>query len=86
MERLKRPQHLDKNTTMTVKTFLHRIELTFWDTLIPIMDKSSIIRFVLPRLYRLLHIEEFQQTVKYTILISLLGLFLGFVIGAFMQI
>jgi hypothetical protein len=86
MERSKRPQHLDKKTAMTVKMLLHRMELTFWDTFIPIMDKSSFLRFALPRLYRLLHTEEFRNTVKYTILLSLFGLLLGFVIGAFTQI
>lgn len=71
---------------MPVKTILHRLELNFWDTLFPKMYKSRFLRFVLPRIYRLLHIKEFQDTVKYTFLISLLGLILGFVLGAFTQI
>lgn len=71
---------------MSLKTFLHQVELTFWDAFIPLMNKSPSVRFFVPRVYRLLHIKEFQDTVKYSFLLAIVGLILGFVLGALPQI
>jgi hypothetical protein len=66
---------------MSVKVLLHQLELGFWDTLIPLMNKSASLRYIVPRVYRLYHIEEFQNTVKHTLILTILGLLLGFVLG-----
>ena len=66
---------------MTVKVFFHQLEISFWDAFIPLMHKSPPVRFVVPRIYRLLHIREFQQTVKLTLALAFLGLTLGFTLG-----
>ena len=67
---------------MSVKPILHQLELSFWDAFIPLLDKSSLIRYLAPRFYRLLHLKEFQDTVKYSLLLTVIGLMLGFVLGA----
>jgi len=67
---------------MSVKAILHNLELSFWDTFIPMMNKSESVRYIIPRIYRLLHIKEFQSTVKLTLVITILGLMIGFILGA----
>jgi hypothetical protein len=71
---------------MSLKVLLHQLELGFWDTFIPLMNKSPSVRYIVPRVYRLLHIKEFQDTVKLTLVLSIVGLMLGFVLGALHQI
>ena len=71
---------------MYVKAFLHRLELSFWDAFIPLMNKSTSIRYLMPRLYWLIHIKEFQDTVKLTLFLSIVGLIFGFILGAWHQI
>ena len=62
-----------------MKALLHQLELSFWDTFIPLMNKSPSVRYIVPRLYRLLHIKEFQDTLKYTVILTIVGLILGFI-------
>ncbi len=71
---------------MSVKVLFHQLELNFWDAFIPWMHKSPPVRFVVTRVYRLLHIEEFQKTVKLALALAILGLILGFTLGALSQI
>jgi hypothetical protein len=71
---------------MSVKPILHQIELSFWDAFIPLLNKSLLIRYFVPRIYRLIHLKEFQDTVKYSLVLAILGLLLGFVLGALHQI
>ena len=66
---------------MSVKVLLHQLELGFWETLIPLMNKSTSVRYVVPRVYRLIHIKEFQDTVKLTLILTSVGLTFGFVLG-----
>jgi len=66
---------------MNVKSLLHQLELSFWDTSIHLMNKSASVRYVVPRVYRLIHIEEFQNTVKLTLILTFVGLVLGFMLG-----
>lgn len=67
---------------MSVKALFHQLELSFWGAFIPLMHKSPSVRFVVPRVYRLFHIQEFQKTVKLTLALTILGLILGFTLGA----
>ena len=67
---------------MNVKVLLHQLELSFWDAFIPLMSKSSSVRYIVPRVYWLIHIKEFQDTVKLTLFLVMVGLLLGFVLGA----
>ena len=71
---------------MSVKVFVQRLELSFWNAFIPLMHKSPPIRFMVPRVYCLLHTREFQQTVKLSLLLTILGLFLGFTLGTLSQL
>ena len=71
---------------MSVKVLFHRLEISFWDTFIPLMHKSPAVRFIVPRVYRLFHIPEFRQTVRISLLLTILGLILGFLLGVFSQI
>jgi hypothetical protein len=71
---------------MSVKPILHQLELSFWDVFIPILNKSPLIRYLAPRVYRVLHLKEFQNTVKYSLILTIIGLLLGFILGAFSQI
>ena len=67
---------------MGVKPILHQLELNFWDAIIPLLNKSPLVRFFVPRIYRLLHIKEFQDTIKYSMVLAIFGLLLGFILGA----
>ena len=67
---------------MSVKPILHQLELSFWDAIIPLLNKSPLIRYLAPRVYRVLHLKEFQNTVKYSLVLTVLGFMLGFVFGA----
>ncbi len=71
---------------MSVKVLFHRLEISFWDAFIPLMHKSPPVRFLVPRIYRLLHIPEFRQIIKLSLLLTILGLILGFLLGVFSQI
>ena len=71
---------------MSVKPILHQLELNFWDPFIPLLNKSPLIRYLAPRVYRVLHLNEFQNTVKYSLILTIIGLIIGFVLGAFSQI
>ena len=66
---------------MSVKVLLHQLEIGFWDTFIPLINKSPSIRYVAPRVYRLFHIKEFQDTVKLTLILTIVGLIVGFLLG-----
>jgi hypothetical protein len=56
---------------MTVKPLLNTIELNFWNTVIPIMQNSSLVRAITPRIY---DVVTKIQTEK-PILIMLLSFF-----------
>ena len=71
---------------MSAKPILHQIEISFWDVFIPFLNKSPLIRYLVPRVYRVLHLKEFQNTVKYALILTIIGLMLGFVLGALSQI
>jgi hypothetical protein len=71
---------------MSVKVLLHRLELNFWDSFIPLMHKSPLVRFLAPRIYCWLHTKEVQQTAKLVMILTVLGLIIGFVLGSLSQI
>lgn len=71
---------------MSVKPILNQLELSFWDVFIPLLNKSPLIRYLAPRVYRVLHLKEFHNTVKYSLILTITGLLLGFVLGALSQI
>jgi hypothetical protein len=71
---------------MSVKLLLHRLELNFWDSFIPLMHKSPPVRFLVPRIYRWLHTKEVQQTAKLVMVLTVLGFIIGFVLGSLSQI
>ena len=71
---------------MSVKVLLYQIELSFWDNFIPMMNKSSSLRYIVPRVYRMIHTKEFQTTIRFSLFLAILGLILGFVLGTLPQI
>jgi hypothetical protein len=71
---------------MSIKILLQHLELSFWDTVIPLMHTSQPVRLVVPCVYRFLHIEELQKTVKFSLALTVLGLLLGFTLGALSRI
>ena len=71
---------------MSVKVLFHRLEISFWDAFIPLMHKSPLVRFLVPRILSLIHLPEFRQIVKLSLLLTILGLILGFLLGVFSQI
>ncbi len=70
---------------MSVKLLIHQLELNFWDAFIPLMHKSPPIRFIVPRVYRLLYSPEFRQTAKISLILTIAGLVLGFILGVLSQ-
>jgi ABC-type sulfate transport system permease component len=71
---------------MSLKLLFQRLELSFWDVFIPLMHKSPPVRFIVPRVYRLIHSPEFRQTVKLSLAIAFFGLILGFIFGVLSQL
>ena len=67
---------------MSVKGILHQLELSFWDKFILLMNRSRSVRYLAPRLYRLIHIKEFQDTMKLSLVLWVVGLILGFMLAA----
>ena len=66
---------------MSAKSLLQKLELSFWDGFIPLMSKSPLVRYIVPRAYRMVLIKEFHDTVKCTIILIFLGFIIGFVLG-----
>jgi hypothetical protein len=71
---------------MSVKVLLHQLELSFWDVFIPLINKSPSLRYIVPRVYRLLHIKEFQDMAKLALILTIAGLIIGFLMGTLHQI
>ena len=71
---------------MSVKVLLHQIEIGFWDAFIPLMYQSRLVRFVVPRVYLILHNKEFKKTLGIIFGFAAIGLITGFVLGALSHI
>ena len=71
---------------MSVKVLLHQIEISFWDAFIPLMYQSRLVRFVVPRVYLILHNKEFKKSMGIIFAFASLGLIVGFILGALSQI
>ena len=71
---------------MSVKVIIHQIEIGFWDVFISIMHKSSFLRFIVPKVYRILHTKEFYTSIVLIFSLAFLGLSLGLIFGVISQI
>lgn len=71
---------------MSVKVIFNQIEIGFWDMFINMMHKSALLRFLMPRIYRLAYSKEAQKMVSITLGLVILGLTAGFILGALSQI
>ena len=71
---------------MSVKVIFHQIEIGFWDVFILAMHKSNLLRYFMPRVYRLLYSKETRKMVTITLALMILGLTAGFIVGALSQI
>ncbi len=66
---------------MSLETFYVRLEIAFWDAIIPIMRQSRFVQFFLEKSYPLFKNKELTRLAMHAIFMACLGLVLGFVIG-----
>jgi hypothetical protein len=66
---------------MSVKPFTQKLEITFWATIIPIMSESTLVRRVVRVTYRLAERVQSFDNISSAVIISMLGLIIGFVLG-----
>lgn len=66
---------------MSLETIYVRLELAFWDAIIPLMSQSSLVQFFLLKTYPLFKNKERNHLVMQAIFIVSLGLVIGFFIG-----
>ncbi|MEN8173087.1 MAG: hypothetical protein ABFS03_09440 [Chloroflexota bacterium] len=66
---------------MNAKFVLHRLELNFWHTAIPIMGSSPTVRYLVPRVYGFLQSKTYNEFIIPGVISAAIGLSLGFVLG-----
>jgi hypothetical protein len=66
---------------MSLANLYIRLEIAFWDAIIPLMRQSSLVQFTLQNSYPLFKNKELTRLAMHAIFIACLGLILGFVIG-----
>jgi len=66
---------------MSLENIYTRLEIAFWDTIIPLMRQSRLVQVFLQRTYPLFKNKEHTRLAMQAIFIACLGLILGFVIG-----
>ncbi len=71
---------------MSVKVIMQQIEIGFWDVFVAVMHKSAFLQFLIPRVYRLFYTKEIHKTMAWVLVMIILGLMVGFAIGALSQI
>jgi hypothetical protein len=66
---------------MSVKYLLNRLELNFWNHIIPFMHESRSLRILLPKFYKLLEDESFSRYIIGVFVSATSGLVIGLVLG-----
>jgi hypothetical protein len=66
---------------MSVKLLINRLELNFWHLVIPLIQRSPAVRFVLPHAYQLFTSEVIKGFILPACLYAAGGLLTGFIIG-----
>ena len=58
-----------------------RLEIAFWDAIIPLMHQSRLVQVLLQKTYPLVKLRDHARLAMQALFIASLGLILGFVIG-----
>jgi hypothetical protein len=66
---------------MSLENIYVRLEIAFWDTIIPLMRQSRLVQVFLQQTYPLFKNKQHTRLAMQAIFIASLGLILGFVIG-----
>lgn len=66
---------------MSTKPIFHRLELNFWNYIIPLIEESTLVGFTLTRTYNLFESGVFVRLIVPLTLSALLGLAVGFLLG-----
>ena len=67
-------------------SILQRVELNFWQLVIPLIRESRVIRFFVQILYLLLQIKFLRSFILPVALSAALGIFFGYIGGVFSTI
>jgi hypothetical protein len=66
---------------MYLENLYTRLEIAFWDTIIPLMHQSRLVQVLLQKAYPLVANRDHTRMVMQALFITSLGLILGFAIG-----
>lgn len=66
---------------MSFETIYIRLEIAFWDAIIPLMNQSTMVQFFLRKAYPLFKNKERDRLIMQAFFIVCLGLVIGFFIG-----
>jgi len=69
-----------------VKSLVYQLELNFWNIAIPLLETSSVVRFIIPRIYALMNPQTAAATFLSILFVLGAGMLMGFVFGVLSQL
>jgi|APCry1669189204_1035204.scaffolds.fasta_scaffold431135_1 hypothetical protein len=66
---------------MSLENLYIRLEIAFWDAIIPLMHQSRLVQVLLQHAYQLVRNRDHTRLAMQALFVTSLGLILGFVIG-----
>jgi hypothetical protein len=66
---------------MSLENLYTRLEIAFWDAIIPLMRQSRLVQVLIQNTYRLVKHRDHNRLAIQALIVISLGLILGFVIG-----
>jgi hypothetical protein len=66
---------------MSLENLYTRLEIAFWDAIIPLMRQSRLVQVLIQNTYRLVKNRDHNRLAIQALIVISLGLILGFVIG-----
>ncbi len=71
---------------IAVKSLVYQLELSFWNFAIPLLETSSVVRFIIPRIYALMNPQTATATFLSVLFVLGSGMLVGFVLGVLSQL
>ena len=66
---------------MSLENLYNRLEIAFWDTIIPLMRQSRLVQVLIQNAYQLGKNRDHTRLAMKALFVTSLGLILGFIIG-----
>ncbi len=66
---------------MSIENLYNRLEIAFWDAIIPLMNQSHLVQALLQNAYPLVKNRDHTRLAMQALFVASLGLILGFIIG-----